>query len=181
MATHTIRREFKVNDVPTDVTSAKLSDATGTYGVKRSDTNAVVVADNTDMAHDSTGVYSYTFTVVAGVAYTAAIEFVYDGSTYRDNLDIPSYSIAAAAVTTSTDEVGNLQTELGEIRAARAAVYAGNAGAPYSISTPEGSESVDVTAYLRYLHDREEWILQRLQDLQPFMVIQSRRIGRCRY
>jgi hypothetical protein len=93
----TIRRVFEVEGVPTDVTSAKLSDPTGTYGVKRNDTDAVVVADDTAMTKVSTGTYEYTFTGVEGVAYTAYVEFVYLGATFHVEHDLPAVSTAAAS------------------------------------------------------------------------------------
>jgi hypothetical protein len=80
-------------------------------------------------------------------------------------------------ITSSAAEVTALQQELGDIAAARSAAYAGGAGPTYSIGGPNGSESVDVVGYLRYLHDREQWILQKLQDLQPFLEVQSLRVG----
>ena len=49
MTTRLISFPWKVEGVLTDVTTAKLSDPTGTYGVKRNDTSAVVVADATAM------------------------------------------------------------------------------------------------------------------------------------
>jgi hypothetical protein len=85
-----IRKVFKVDGVPTDVTSALLSDPTGTFGVKRNDTNAVVVADGTAMTLVSTGTYQYEFSDVVNVDYTAYVEFVYDGATYRFELDFPA-------------------------------------------------------------------------------------------
>jgi hypothetical protein len=89
-----IRKTFKVDGVPTNVTSALLSDPTGTYGVKRNDTNAVVVADGTAMTLVSTGTYQYEFTDVVNVAYTAYVEFVYDGATYHFELDFPARTSA---------------------------------------------------------------------------------------
>ena len=83
VAKRIIRRSWKPGGVATDVTSAKLSDATGAYGVKRDDTDAVVVADGVDMTKLETGLYEYSFDAVAGVAYTAYVEFVYLGVTYR--------------------------------------------------------------------------------------------------
>jgi hypothetical protein len=83
-----IRKVFKVDGVPTNVTSALLSDPTGTYGVKRNDTNAVVVADGTAMTAVSTGTYQYELNDVVGVSYTAYVEFVYDGATYHFELDL---------------------------------------------------------------------------------------------
>ena len=83
VAKRVIRRSWKPNGVATDVTSAKLSDPTGAYGVKRDDTDAVVVADGAAMTKLETGLYEYSFDAVAGVAYTAYVEFVYQGSTYH--------------------------------------------------------------------------------------------------
>jgi len=98
MSTVTIRRTFKVNGVLTDVTSAKLSDATGAYGVKRNDTDAVVVADGTDMTRTATGTYEYTFTEPASdLSYTAWVEFVYQGRTYRAEHDVSGTTAAEAA------------------------------------------------------------------------------------
>lgn len=90
MATRLISKTWKVGGVLTDVTSAKLSDPTGTYGVKRNDTDAVVVADNTAMTKTATGTYEYSFTDVEGVAYTAYVEIVYSGATYRFEETIPA-------------------------------------------------------------------------------------------
>jgi hypothetical protein len=79
-------------------------------------------------------------------------------------------------IASSGEEVTALRQELGDIHAARTAAYSGGAGPTYSISGPNGSESVDIVGYLKYLSDREDWILQRLQDLEPFMAIQQRNI-----
>lgn len=90
MPSVTIRRTWKVDDVLTDVTTALLSDPTGTFGVKRNDTDAVVVADGVALTHVSTGVYEYIFTAAVGVAYTAYVEIVYAGATYHLEHDIPA-------------------------------------------------------------------------------------------
>lgn len=91
-----VRKTFKVDGVPTNVTSAKLSDPTGTFGVKRNDTDAVVVADNTSMTLVSTGTYQYEFTDVPGVAYTAYVEFVYGGATYHFEVDFAATTSAVS-------------------------------------------------------------------------------------
>jgi hypothetical protein len=78
-----IRKTFKVDGIPTNVTSALLSDPTGAFGVKRNDTDAVVVADGTVMTNVSAGVYEYEFADVVGVAYTAYVEMTYAGAVYR--------------------------------------------------------------------------------------------------
>jgi len=77
----TFRHE--VNETPTDVTSVILSDPTDTYGVKRDDTDASVVAAGTAMTKTATGVYEYSFTAPAsGLDYTYYVEWVYDGETH---------------------------------------------------------------------------------------------------
>ena len=83
MATRTIKRNWKVNGVLTNPTSMKLSNSAGTYGVKRDDTDGVVVADGAEMSQVSTGVYTYTFTEPSdyGGPYTAWVEIVYADST----------------------------------------------------------------------------------------------------
>lgn len=60
-ATRTLEFEYRTGSpaVLTDVTSAVLSDPTATFGARRQDTAAVVVADGTAMTHDGTGRYSY--------------------------------------------------------------------------------------------------------------------------
>jgi hypothetical protein len=98
MSERTIRREFEVGGVLTNVTTAKLSDDSATFGIKRNDTDAVVVADGTNMTNAATGVYTYTFTAVDGVAYTASVEFVYNGDTFWDEFIIPATSSTAAMV-----------------------------------------------------------------------------------
>jgi hypothetical protein len=90
MGTRLISKLWKVDGVLTNVTTAKLSDPTGTYGVKRNDTDAVVVADGTAMTNSSTGVYQYSFTDVDDVGYTAYAEFVYGGATYHIEVDLPA-------------------------------------------------------------------------------------------
>jgi hypothetical protein len=94
-----IRKTFRVEGVPTNVTSATLSDPTNTFGVKRNDTNAVVVANNTAMTQVATGTYQYEFTDVINVAYTGYVEFVYEGATYHFEIDFAARTSAAAGPT----------------------------------------------------------------------------------
>jgi hypothetical protein len=84
MAKITIREQFTLNNVLTDVTSIVLSNAAGTIGIKRNDTGAAVVADGTPFVKISTGVYEYEFNEPEdGLLYTVYIEYVYNGDTYR--------------------------------------------------------------------------------------------------
>jgi hypothetical protein len=88
--TVTIRGHFKVDGTLTDVTTAKLSDPTETFGLKETVAGTVIVADGTAMTKSSTGVYEYTQTGLSDAkAYTAYMEFVYGGSTYHVEKDFP--------------------------------------------------------------------------------------------
>jgi hypothetical protein len=66
-----------------------LSDPTGTFGIKRNDTSAVIVADGTNLTHSATGTYEYTFSAEANVAYTAYFEFAYGSDTVFIEVDLP--------------------------------------------------------------------------------------------
>lgn len=87
-----IHQTFKIGNTLTDVTTAKLSDPTGAYGVKRNDTGVTVVADGTDMTRTTTGTYEYTLSATVNVAYTAYVEFIYDGDTFYIEYDMPGVS-----------------------------------------------------------------------------------------
>lgn len=109
MATRLISKSWRVDNVLTNVTSAKLSDPTGTFGVKRNDNDAVVVADGTNMTATATGVYEYSFDDEIGVDYTAYVEIVYLSSTYHFEVDIPartSSSSMAISFSTLLERVG---------------------------------------------------------------------------
>lgn len=85
MAQITIEEKFNINGVLTDVTSAILKDPTNTFGVKRNDTGAIVVATGTPLVKVATGIYRYTFTEPAmNLAYTRWVTWVYSGETYCD-------------------------------------------------------------------------------------------------
>lgn len=76
-STTTIRFRFKVGGVLTDADSVLLADQDDVYGVKRADTNAVVVAAGEEMDRVSLGVYSYTFDDPAsGLDYTYFVRAV---------------------------------------------------------------------------------------------------------
>lgn len=112
MATRLISKTCKVEGVLTDVTSAKLSDPTGTYGVKEAVSGDVIVADGTSMTRDSTGIYEYSFTDTEDIAYTAYVEIVYGGATYHFEEDLP----ARSAVGEMVASYSSLMEEVGEER-----------------------------------------------------------------
>ena len=73
-----------------------LRDPTGTFGIRRDDTGAVLVAAGTPMIQVATGIFEYT---VAGVdactTYTAWIEIVSGGETYRFEITaVPGLDVA---------------------------------------------------------------------------------------
>lgn len=110
MATRILSKSWLVEGVLTNVTTAKLSDPTGTFGVKRNDTDAVVVADGTNMTNSATGVYEYSFEDVQDVAYTAYVEFVYDGSTFHFEIDLPARAdtgVMVASYSSLLERVGH--------------------------------------------------------------------------
>lgn len=84
MSTTFLSAQFKPGGVLTNATSAVLADATGAYGIKRNDTQAVVIASGTALLNPSTGVYTYSFSDPApDLTYTYALQFVHAGITYR--------------------------------------------------------------------------------------------------
>jgi hypothetical protein len=97
MSTLTIRKTWQVNGVLTNPDSIVLRDPTGTYGIQRNDTGAVIVAAGTAMTPLATGVYEYTLAVDGGTTYTAWVEVVYGGETYRFEITaVPDVQVAAA-------------------------------------------------------------------------------------
>lgn len=104
MSSTTIHQRFTINGVLTDVTSCVLRDPTAAFGVKRTDTSAVVVAAGTALTKVATGIYEHTFTdPAAGLTYNYWVEFVYGGETHRfeKNLSAPVVDEASVYLTLS--------------------------------------------------------------------------------
>ena len=84
MTTTIIRFDMRVNGVLVDATSVVFDDPTSTFGVRRTDTGAIVVAAGIALTHTGTGTYQYSFIDPApGLIYNYWIKFVYQGNTYR--------------------------------------------------------------------------------------------------
>jgi len=108
-----ITKTFKVDGTPTDCTSMLLSDPTGTYGVRRQDTQEVVVADGTAMTKIATGVYSHTFDDPAyNLIYEYWIEALYNGATYRVEGTVVGSTTPAADVSSN---VGKVRLRIGDL------------------------------------------------------------------
>lgn len=104
MSSTTIHQRFLINGVLTDVTSCVLRDPTAAFGVRRTDTSAVVVAAGTALVKVATGVYEYSFEdPAAGLTYNYWVEFVYGGETHRfeKNLSAPVVDEASVYLTLS--------------------------------------------------------------------------------
>ena len=84
MSTSYVRYTFRDDtDTLFDPTSIVLSDPTGAYGVKRNDTDAVVVADGAAFTNIGVGIYEKSWTdPAADLTYTAYAEYVIGGETY---------------------------------------------------------------------------------------------------
>jgi len=80
----TITKKYYNEGILTDPVSIVLSDPTGTYGVRRKDTQETVVADSTAMTKINTGVYQYTFEdPVADLTYEYWTEIFDNEETYH--------------------------------------------------------------------------------------------------
>lgn len=80
----TLRFGFTADGNAADATSVTLRSADGVYGVKREDTDQVVVNALTAMTRVATGDYRYTFEPpAAGLLYSWVAEVVYAGATYH--------------------------------------------------------------------------------------------------
>lgn len=88
---------YRIGSTLTDLDSEpKLSDPTATFGVKRTDTSAVVVADGTDMERTDVGSYEYTIDdPVPGVTYLYWVEYTKGGVTLHEDF---SFTVPAANV-----------------------------------------------------------------------------------
>ncbi|MDX9780915.1 MAG: minor capsid protein [Candidatus Neomarinimicrobiota bacterium] len=79
----TLKFTFKVASVLADATSAVLADPSGTFGIRRTDTEEVVVAADTAMAKTATGTYEYDFSAdIANVEYQFYVKCEYGGETH---------------------------------------------------------------------------------------------------
>lgn len=82
--TTTINFSSSVNGLATDVTSVKLSDSGGAYGLRRIDNGDIVVADGTALNRLSVGSYQLPVTdPAADLTYDYVIEVVANGTTYH--------------------------------------------------------------------------------------------------
>lgn len=100
----TISFVAKINGNLVDVDSIEFADQTGSFGVRRVDTGAVIVAEGTALTRASIGTYTYSFAEPeANLQYQYSIKLVYLGVTYYYNRFVTSGSISSLIVIPSTD------------------------------------------------------------------------------
>ena len=90
-----INFELKVDDefVDPDSNEVWLDDPDGVYGVKRTDTDAIVVARLTELTRLSVGVYEYEFVEPAtGLQYEYYLNWLFDGVPNQLHKFIGSYN-----------------------------------------------------------------------------------------
>ena len=109
----TIERQFLIDGVLADVTSAVLSDPEGDYGVKRDDTDAVIVADGAAMTKTLPGIYRYTFAEPADeLTYTYWIKWVYGGKTHHEEHTVTGAPVGRICTLSDVkDRLGESGTE----------------------------------------------------------------------
>ena len=110
------KKFFGFGGVPIDPGSVVFSDFDGTFGVKRLDTGAVVVADGVSLTRIAEGEYSYTFTDPApNLVYEYWVQFLVGGDTFYSGMTVngttvlPGYSLRDM-----TDELGMMLNELNQ-------------------------------------------------------------------
>lgn len=99
----------------TDLTSIDFQDELGTYGIRRTDTQAVITASGTAFPRIALGTYSYTFTdPAADLTYEYSLKIVTGGQTFYYTRIISQgtasniYTIPTAGHYSSQSEVARL-------------------------------------------------------------------------
>lgn len=77
-----LRVKLRVDGAGVTPTSVTLSDESATYGIRRTDTNAAIVAAGTAMTAGALGEYSYSFIDIGSPSYEYRVKVVYLTTTY---------------------------------------------------------------------------------------------------
>lgn len=109
---------WTVDGVPTDAASVVFRDPTDTYGLKRSDTDEVLVPSGTSLSRDGPGLYSYFLSDPASnIYYDYWIEVVYQAQTYRIHFTALSSGVPEVSEPvinlTSRGEIARLYSTIG--------------------------------------------------------------------
>jgi hypothetical protein len=116
MPTTITKKFYGEGAVLIDPSSVVLEDFTATFGVKRLDTDGVVVAAGTAMTRESTGVYSYDITDPApNLKYEYWVKFVVGGDTFYSGAEIDGYEqLPGYTLKEMIDELGIMLNELNQ-------------------------------------------------------------------
>lgn len=143
MSNTTISRRIVIDGALTDAESVVLANREGTYGVKRMDTGAVVVAAGTAMIRDGVGLYHYTFTDPAPwLIYNYWIKARVNGIDYYSEKDL-SGPAAGSAGYVEMEEADAMAADLPGLIAYKAATGQQKAAALSSATS-------DIDAGMRY-------------------------------
>ncbi|HEY1101038.1 MAG TPA: DnaT-like ssDNA-binding protein [Myxococcota bacterium] len=113
--TRTVSVMLVANATPMTTATVTLSDEAATYGIRRADTDEVVIAAGTVVPHVGNGVYTYVFSdALAGVAYEARVKIEWpDGSIdYADRplaAELPTITLPSYL---TVEEANELATQL---------------------------------------------------------------------
>lgn len=114
MSTTTLQFELRQGGTLTDPdgNSVLLSDATGTYGARRTDTLGIVVADGTPMVRQSAGVYTADVTdPAAGLTYQWVAEYAVGGVTKHDTFTAYAYGAGLTGFWTTQAQVQQIYAD----------------------------------------------------------------------
>ena len=150
MSLLTLKETFTIGGVLTDVTSVVLRDSTGVFGVKRNDTDEVVIVAGEVMVEISAGTYEYSFDEPASdLTYTYWVEWVYLGATYRDEHTVIGKVTESLAPTRAmTKYVNWLKTEF----------------QPLTLATPDATVEQCVENAIRYFNTHSAYKISQVFD-----------------
>jgi hypothetical protein len=139
----TLRAQITIGGVLADVAGVTLSDAVSgaVYGVRRTDTGAVVVAAGTAMTRVSAGIYEYEYSDSPGLPYEWRFAAIYGGETYIGGGTWTADVTPAAAVLDLS--------EFDELDLATVEVQLADYGVPVTVH-PIGGADRDVRGIMSY-------------------------------
>lgn len=155
MAEINLRETFKRNGSLIDITSAVLRDPTGVFGIKRDDTDEVIVVAGTAMTEVETGVYTYSFDEPigeTGLTYTYWVEWAYEGRTYRDEHQVTGTVEDDIIPTRSTDKYVD---------------WIRNEFKPLTLITPLVSIKQCIENAIRYWNTHSAYKISKVYDYSP--------------
>jgi len=107
----TLRRTYRIGGVLTDMDTVILNDGADAYGIKRNDTDAVIVVHDTAMTWESTGVYIHTFDDPAfNLTYDFVVQVTKGGVTFVDSGQVLGPIVATEELGSSYITVAEFQT-----------------------------------------------------------------------